>query len=128
MIKNFHNFIKDLQEASDRKKRLWLWIFSGTTIMVVVAIWGVYMNGVILSVYPTTVPQVVVKKEAVRDSSLATNVSSIGGVLKNTIKTFGEELKNIYNTATISRTFMIKKNKPNFTLENMEKVTQKKLP
>ena len=112
MLKHFSSFIKDIQNSNERKKRFWLWIFSGTTIMVVVALWGVYMNSVIVSVYPAkNASPVVVTKPA--ENSVLANISTITSVFKTSIKTLGGELKVFSNKirarfseANLSRTFI----------------------
>ena len=116
-------FIKKLRQADEATKKVWLFVFSGIAMIVVVTLWFFYaknglLNGQTGLVQNPPLAQSVSKKN--NDAGL-----SFKSTLTAFIKTASDGLSNVFSQ---KNNFTISNSQRNFVLENMPELPKTSLP
>ncbi|OGY69514.1 MAG: hypothetical protein A2586_00340 [Candidatus Harrisonbacteria bacterium RIFOXYD1_FULL_40_9] len=125
MIKQIKHFVVTLQESSEDVKKMWLWILSGTTVVFIIALWVVYINAVIGGVTPERGDSNKVSNEEEQGV-----VPSLSGTLRNSFSkasSLKTALLGYIGGLTGARFIEVRRLKPDFVLDGLEKVPYQKL-
>ncbi len=124
MFKFVKNFILKIQNSDEATRKFWLFVFSGISMAVVVALWLVYVNLTVARVAPPAGPA--------SGSELAAVPEKAELGQPGFFEIFGAGVKIIFDKiagkVNVPRTFIIENQAKNFIAEDVEPIAPTKLP
>lgn len=113
------NFISKIQNSEDAVKKIWLFVFSGASMAIVVSLWVVYMDAVVARVdSPANAPVLAQQEEKIDNGPGFFAIFGAG------VKTIYDELKE---RLSVKNSIVIENQERNFVAESVEPLPKTKL-
>lgn len=123
---SIHNFITRVQNSNEATKRFWVVAFSGTSMLLVLALWLGYLN---VAIAPIPGP---IQASGTRQRALVTSGSEATIEKPGFFAVFAAGVKIIFDGAKekflTKKDIIIKSPEQNFVAENIEPITGARLP
>lgn len=119
MFKRINNFITKIQNSDEATKKIWLVIFSGTTMIVVIGLWTIHMRTSFQNIKLANPED---QKETIAEESELTKLKAI---FSAGIKTIADKIKEKAGT---QRQISVQTSEQNFILESLEKISSTRIP
>ena len=114
------NFLEKIRNSDDRIKKMWLILFSSITMVIVIGLWGLYVN--------LTIPRPVkekfsseTSKDGQKNEGRSEKIAEIERTLYAGMIFFKEKL-------SAKNSILIENNSRNFILEGLEAIPKVQLP
>lgn len=116
MIKNF---INKIQNSDDAVKKIWLFVFSGAAMIIVIGLWVLYMDMTVAKVNQPNSAPAIAKNEKIDNGPGFFAIFSAG------VKTIYDELKE---RLSVKNSIVIENQERNFLADEVEPIQATKLP
>lgn len=112
-------FIAKLQKSDDTTKKIWLVVFSGISMMIVVSFWFVYLDNIVAQVGNPDAPAIA------KNSQEKSDAPGFFAIFGAGVKTIFDALKE---KLSVRNNIVIESPKMNFISEEVEPIKATKLP
>ena len=120
MLQKIQNFFLDLQESDEATKKRWLAILTSGSMLVVVGLWGVYIN--------LTIKDLGEKNRNQAPAFLETFKNGLAVLSKEAGSKVSQLMANLQAATSRTNSITIKQENFNAVLQGLDEISPKKLP